>query len=304
MRKTLALVITLVLSACGGNDNNSPAPANTTPATTPANNQNIQPSNPTITTPSATPSATPSTTPTPTLTPGSISGQTLHGRNGGSGRSDDYREVSRNNVSSDNLNTLHINGQDYQIKVPDMETDEMGLLNQMDNLLTTPKSKFTMRMVIPNLRYSNAGILTVGRDFNSTNGNYYVNSHLFHQGITPNTLPSGQARYEGNAYLFSHGLGADRRLFDTKAAAHFDVDFAAKTINGRLDNKVQLDYYDRNSIQDGFSFSGTIQGNQFNATQDKIFYSGGFYGPNAEELSGFMRHEEDKVKGIFNGNKQ
>lgn len=41
MRKTLALVITLVLSACGGNDNNSPATANTTPATTPANNQNI-----------------------------------------------------------------------------------------------------------------------------------------------------------------------------------------------------------------------------------------------------------------------
>ena len=238
------------------------------------------------------------------MIPGRIEGYSVHVRNGGSGRYNDYHEVSRGKIGVNNLNVIRVGGKEYDIKVANMETDDMGLLNHMDDLLTTAKDKFTMRMLIPNLRYSNAGMLTVGRDFNPTNGNYYVNSHLFHQGITPNALPSGSARYEGKSYLFSHGPDADRSLFDTKADAHFNVDFGAKTISGKLDNKVQMEYNDRNSVRDGFTFNGTIKGNQFSATQDKIFYSGGFYGPNAEELSGFMHHEEDKVKGFFEGSKQ
>ena len=81
----------------------------------------------------------------------------------------------------------------------------------------------------------------------------------------------------------------------------FCVDFNAKTISGRLDNKVQLNYQD---IRDGFNFNGTIQGSQFSAHQDKIFYSGGFYGPNGEELAGFLRHDNDDVNGVFSGTKQ
>ena len=38
--------------------------------------------------------------------------------------------------------------------------------------------------------------------------------------------------------------------------------------------------------------------------QDKIFYSGGFYGPNGEELAGFLRHDNDEVNGVFSGTKQ
>ena len=120
-------------------------------------------------------------------------------------------------------------------------------------------------------------------------------------GLTPTALPSGRARYEGSAYLFSYGEDTDRSLNDTKGGAHFDVDFNAKTISGRLDNKVWLNYRD---IRDGFNFNGSIQGNQFSAHQDKIFYSGGFYGPNGEELGGFLRHDNDEVSGVFSGTKQ
>lgn len=223
-----------------------------------------------------------------------ISGYKLHDYNDGKG----FREVSRGAVSGDDLNTLRINGQDYQIKVPGLKVsdDLKGLLSHTDNDRAAKKGTF--RQLMPGLRYSNAGVIGFGQDFDSSGDWLYINSHLFHQGLTPTALPSGRARYEGSAYLFSDG---DDDLSDTKAGAHFDVDFNAKTISGRLDNKVRLNYQE---IRDGFNFNGTIQGNQFSAHQDKIFYSGGFYGPNAEELAGFLRHDNDEVNGVFSGTKQ
>ncbi len=43
---------------------------------------------------------------------------------------------------------------------------------------------------------------------------------------------------------------------NTQAGAHFDGDFNAKTLSGRLDKRVKLDYDD---IRDGFSFTGTLK---------------------------------------------
>ncbi len=263
MKKTLMLFSTLLMTACGGGGggDNLPAP-------TPVNNAKV-------------------------------SGYKLHDYDDGTGRG--AREVSRGAVSGNDLNTLRINGQDYQIKVPGLEVDNdlKGLLSHEDSDRTAKKNTF--RQIIPGLRYSNVGVIGFSQDFDSSGDWLYTNSHLFHQGLTPNALPSGRARYEGSAYLFSYGDDDNRSLNDTKGGAHFDVDFNAKTISGRLDNKVQLNYQE---IRDGFNFNGTIQGNQFSAHQDKIFYSGGFYGPNAEELGGFLRHDNDEVNGVFSGTKQ
>ena len=103
--------------------------------------------------------------------------------------------------------------------------------------------------------------------------------------------------------IYSPGSrSGNRKYLDTQAAAHFDVDFGAKTIAGQLDNKVKVD----GRIKDGFTFNGNVHGNTFSAKeeQDKIYYHGGFFGPNAEELAGVLRHDEDKVNGYFGAHKQ
>ena len=166
----------------------------------------------------------------------------------------------------------------------------------------------TDRKLIDGMRYSSMGRLRFFRDQKSNGDWGNVDEHLFYQGITPTNMPSsGQARYEGNSYLFSYGPKyGDRTYHDTQGAAHFDVDFGAKTIAGKLDNKVQLDPNNRNSMKEGFTFNGTIKGSNFEAKeeQDKIYYNGGFFGPNAEELGGVMRHDNDKVHGFFGAHKQ
>ena len=274
MNKTLSLASLLLLAACGGGGSDGPAP--TPVAGPPAPN------------PSATPSANPAT--------GPVSGYTLHSYDDGTGHG--TREIARGPLSGGDLNTLRLNGQDYQIKVPGLKADpdNHGLLTHEDGNRET--KRLVARQLIPGLRYSQVGAITFGRDFDRSGFWYYIDNHYFHQGLTPGALPSGRARYEGTAYLSSYG---DGDLNNTRAGAHFDVDFNAKTLSGRLDNRVELDYDD---IRDGFSFTGTIQGTGFSAHQDKIFYSGGFYGPNAEELGGFMRHDEDKVSGFFAAHKQ
>lgn len=67
-----------------------------------------------------------------------------------------------------------------------------------------------------------------------------------------------------------------------------------------------LDPLSLSSIQEGFTFNGNVHGNTFSAKeeQDKIYYHGGFFGPNAEELAGVLRHDDDKVNGYFGAHKQ
>ena len=159
------------------------------------------------------------------------------------------------------------------------------------------------------MRYSRVGSLILYNDFDTTNKKASnTDSYTFYQGIVPTNMPiAGRAHYEGNSYMYSYGpMEGDRTYFDTQGAAHFDVDFGAKTIAGKLDNKVQLDPLSLSSIQEGFTFNGKVHGNTFSAKeeQDKIYYHGGFFGPNAEELGGVLRHDDDKVNGYFGAHKQ
>ena len=163
----------------------------------------------------------------------------------------------------------------------------------------------TDRELIDGMRYSSIGSLRFFRGQKSNGDWDSVDDHLFYQGITPTNMPSsGQARYEGNSYLFSYGPKyGDRIYHDTQGAAHFDVDFGAKTIAGQLDNKVDVD----GRIKNGFSFNGQVHGNTFSAKeeQDKIYYHGGFFGPNAEELGGVMKHDKGlTLEGHFGAHKE
>ncbi len=236
---------------------------------------------------------------------GSISGYTLrsdtpegtvHNSKGTVDRQGNKVKTFKNATSASDINNLNILGKEYQIKTPNMEA--YGKDSKFYGLAHGLEGN-NEKLVISGLSYSNAGIMKVSKQ-----GDIPASTTYFHQGITPNELPTGQAHYEGNSYLFSYGPSyGDRTLYDTKAGAHFDVDFNAKTINGRLDNKIDLGFLNKQDIRDGFNFTGTIKGNKFTADQDKIFYSGGFYGPQAQELSGFMAHEDDHVWGVFDGKK-
>ena len=188
------------------------------------------------------------------------------------------------------------------MKLPGMPLSEnlKGLLGV--TIEDEQTKNLTDRELIDGMRYSSIGKLRFFRGQKSNGDWDSVDDHLFYQGITPTNMPSsGQARYEGNSYLFSYGPeNGDRTLYDTEASANFDVDFGAKTIAGQLNNWVQID----GRTEYGFSFNGQVHGNTFSAKDNKIYYHGGFFGPNAEELGGVLRHDDDKVNGFFGAHKQ
>ena len=260
--------------------------------------------------PTAIPTAAPTAAPAPTTGP--VSGYEFRERN------DIYsnqttHENYRGAISNQDLNILRIDGKDYQLNVG-LKPSKLELKGLLGNAYKDPhkndgKLNVISENLIDGMRYSRVGSLIFSNNIDSISGKAEnTDSHWFYQGITTTDMPSGgRAHYEGNSYMFSYGpTNGDRTYYDTQGAAHFDVDFGAKTIAGKLDNKVQLNYRDLDSLKEGFTFNGKVHGNTFSAKeeQDKIYYHGGFFGPNAEELSGVLRHDDDKVNGYFGAHKQ
>ena len=260
--------------------------------------------------PTSVPTAAPTAAPAPTAS--SVSGYEFRERN------DIYsnqttHENYRGAISNQDLNILRIDGKDYQLNVG-LKPSKLELKGLLGNAYKDPhkndgKLNVISENLIDGMRYSRVGSLIFSNNIDSISGKAEnTDSHWFYQGITTTDMPSGgRAHYEGNSYMFSYGpTNGDRTYYDTQGAAHFDVDFGAKTIAGKLDNKVQLDPLSLSSIQEGFTFNGKVHGNTFSAKeeQDKIYYHGGFFGPNAEELGGVLRHDDDKVNGYFGAHKQ
>ena len=134
----------------------------------------------------------------------------------------------------------------------------------------------------------------------------------------------GTAKYLGNwvGYITGKdtGTGTGKSFTDAQDIADFDIDFEKKTVNGKLTTQGRQDPV--------FSITGKIAGNGWTGTAStaeadaggyKIDSSstgksivikdaevtGGFYGPNANEMGGSFTHNaDDKVSVVFGAKKQ
>lgn len=134
---------------------------------------------------------------------------------------------------------------------------------------------------------------------------------------------TGKAKYLGNWVGYITGADSSKGFNDAKDVADFDIDFASKTVNGKLITKDRKDPV--------FNIKGQIAGNgwtgkastaEANAGGYKIDSSstgksivikdaevtGGFYGPNATEMGGSFAHknsgDDGKVSVVFGTKKQ
>lgn len=134
---------------------------------------------------------------------------------------------------------------------------------------------------------------------------------------------TGKAKYLGNWVGYITGADSAKSFTDAKDVADFDIDFASKTVNGKLITKDRKDPV--------FNIKGEIAGNgwtgkastaEANAGGYKIDSSstgksivikdaevtGGFYGPNATEMGGSFAHknsgDDGKVSVVFGTKKQ
>lgn len=134
---------------------------------------------------------------------------------------------------------------------------------------------------------------------------------------------TGKAKYLGNWVGYITGADSSKGFNDAKDVADFDIDFASKTVNGKLITKGRQDPV--------FNIKGEIAGNgwtgkastaEANAGGYKIDSSstgksivikdaevaGGFYGPNATEMGGSFAHknsgDDGKVSVVFGTKRQ
>lgn len=135
---------------------------------------------------------------------------------------------------------------------------------------------------------------------------------------------TGKAKYLGNWVGYITGADTSKGFNDAKDVADFDIDFADKSVKGKLTTKDRKDPV--------FKITGQIAGNgwtgkastaEANAGGYKIDSSstgsksiviknadvtGGFYGPNATEMGGSFAHknsgDDGKVSVVFGTKKQ
>lgn len=135
---------------------------------------------------------------------------------------------------------------------------------------------------------------------------------------------TGTAKYLGNwvGYITGKdtGTGTGKSFTDAQDIADFDIDFEKKTVNGKLTTQGRQDPV--------FSITGNISGNGWtgkasttkadaggykidsSSTGKSIVIenadvTGGFYGPNANEMGGSFTHNaDDKVSVVFGTKKQ
>ncbi|OAV28545.1 Outer membrane receptor for lactoferrin or transferrin, lipoprotein B [Moraxella catarrhalis] len=132
-----------------------------------------------------------------------------------------------------------------------------------------------------------------------------------------------KAKYLGNWVGYITGADSSKGFNDAQDVANFDIDFASKTVNGKLITKGRTEPV--------FSITGKIAGNGWTGTAStaeanaggyKIDSSstgksivikdakvtGGFYGPNATEMGGSFVHknngDDGKVSVVFGTKKQ
>lgn len=131
---------------------------------------------------------------------------------------------------------------------------------------------------------------------------------------------TGTAKYLGNWVGYITGTGTGKSFNEAQDVADFDIDFEKKTVNGKLTTQGRQDPV--------FNITGNIAGNGWtgkasttkadaggykidsNSTGKSIVIenaevTGGFYGPNANEMGGSFTHNaDDKVSVVFGTKRQ
>ncbi|MBR2252019.1 MAG: transferrin-binding protein-like solute binding protein [Neisseriaceae bacterium] len=130
--------------------------------------------------------------------------------------------------------------------------------------------------------------------------------------ITPiNEIPSTKdpVKYGGYAVAYRP---SDKKTFSTYAndnpyPVNFTVNFAEKTVNGKIDQ--MFDYTNGKSnrstpnIKD-IELSATIKGNKFSGTKNGVSTEGIFVGSQATEMTGLFKDNNHKIQGAFGARKQ
>ncbi|OBX47994.1 transferrin-binding protein-like solute binding protein [Moraxella nonliquefaciens] len=194
---------------------------------------------------------------------------------------------------------------------PDSATNKAG-----ETLMVN--DKVSVKTYGKNFEYLKFGELSVG-----------TSNSVFLQGERTATTgekavpTTGKAKYLGNWVGYITGADSSKGFNDAKDVADFDIDFASKTVNGKLITKDRKDPV--------FNITGQIAGNgwtgkastaEANAGGYKIDSSstgksivikdakvtGGFYGPDATEMGGSFAHknsgDDGKVSVVFGTKKQ
>lgn len=150
-----------------------------------------------------------------------------------------------------------------------------------------------------NLRKERQTILSNSNFKSSAFGAYYDtltgNRYFFAQGLPTAVaqIPtSGQVEYKGGAVYKKDGEQNYSELSEMTATA----DFATKVIDINIAGKT-------NALP-GMDFGGKISGNSFAGNANGIKTQGGFFGENAQEMTGLFINEADQARGAFGGIKQ
>ena len=150
-----------------------------------------------------------------------------------------------------------------------------------------------------NLRKERQTILSNSNFKSSAFGAYYDtltgNRYFFAQGLPTAVaqIPtSGQVEYKGGAVYKKDGEQNYSELSEMTATA----DFATKVIDINIAGKT-------NALP-GMNFGGKISGNSFAGNANGIKTQGGFFGENAQEMTGLFTNEADQSRGAFGGIKQ
>ena len=150
-----------------------------------------------------------------------------------------------------------------------------------------------------NLRKERQTILSNSNFKSSAFGAYYDtltgNRYFFAQGLPTAVaqIPtSGQVEYKGGAVYKKDGEKNYSELSEMTATA----DFATKVIDINIAGKT-------NALP-GMNFGGKISGNSFAGNANGIKTQGGFFGENAQEMTGLFINEADQARGAFGGIKQ
>ena len=150
-----------------------------------------------------------------------------------------------------------------------------------------------------NLRKERQTILSNSNFKSSAFGAYYDtltgNRYFFAQGLPTAVaqIPtSGQVEYKGGAVYKKDGEQNYSELSQMTATA----DFATKVIDINIAGKT-------NALP-GMNFGGKITGNSFAGNANGIKTQGGFFGENAQEMTGLFINEADQARGAFGGIKQ